>query len=118
MTFEYSSAPESKAIVTIDPVYKLFIGGKFVAPKSGKTFTTVNPATEEVLAKIGYGEKADVDKAVKAAQEGLKVWSKMAPSERGKYLYRIARIMQERAREFAVLETMDNGKPIHERALA
>ncbi|MFM9151123.1 MAG: aldehyde dehydrogenase family protein [Candidatus Planktophila sp.] len=114
MTFEYSSAPESKAIVTIDPVNKLFIGGKFVASKSGKTFTTVNPATEEVLAKIAYGEKADVDKAVKAAQEGLKVWSKMAPSERGKYLYRIARIMQERAREFAVLETMDNGKPIRE----
>jgi aldehyde dehydrogenase (NAD+) len=114
MTFEYSSAPESKAIVTIDPVYKLFIGGKFVAPKSGKTFTTVNPATEEVLAKIAYAEKADIDKAVKAAQEGLKVWSKMAPSERGKYLYRIARIMQERAREFAVLETMDNGKPIRE----
>ena len=114
MTFEYSSAPESKAIVTIDPVYKLYIGGKFVAPKSGKTFTTINPATEEVLAKIGYAEKADVDKAVKAAQAGLKIWSKMAPSERGKYLYRIARIMQERAREFAVLETMDNGKPIRE----
>ena len=114
MTFEYSSAPESKAIVTIDPVYKLFIGGKFVAPKAGKTFTTINPATEEVLAKIAYAEKSDVDKAVKAALEGLKVWSKMAPSERGKYLYRIARIMQERAREFAVLETMDNGKPIRE----
>jgi aldehyde dehydrogenase (NAD+) len=114
MTFEYSSAPESKAIVTIDPVYKLFIGGKFVAPKSGKTFTTINPATEEVLAKVAYAEKIDIDKAVKAAQEGLKVWSKMAPSERGKYLYRIARIMQERAREFAVLETMDNGKPIRE----
>jgi aldehyde dehydrogenase (NAD+) len=114
MTFEYSSAPESKAIVTIDPVYKLFIGGKFVAPKSGKTFTTINPATEEVLAKVAYAEKTDIDKAVKAAQEGLKVWSKMAPSERGKYLYRIARIMQERAREFAVLETMDNGKPIRE----
>jgi aldehyde dehydrogenase (NAD+) len=114
MTFEYSSAPESKAIVTIDSVYKLFIGGKFVAPKAGKTFTTINPATEEVLAKIAYAEKSDVDKAVKAAQEGLKVWSKMAPAERGKYLYRIARIMQERAREFAVLETMDNGKPIRE----
>jgi len=114
MTFEYSSAPESKAIVTIDPVYKLYIGGKFVAPKSGKTFTTINPATEEVLAKVGYAEKVDVDKAVKAAQAALKIWSKMAPSERGKYLYRIARIMQERAREFAVLETMDNGKPIRE----
>ena len=114
MTFEYSSAPESKAIVSIDPVYKLYIGGKFIAPKSGKTFATINPATEEVLAKVGYAEKADVDKAVKAAQAGLKIWSKMAPSERGKYLYRIARIMQERAREFAVLETMDNGKPIRE----
>jgi acyl-CoA reductase-like NAD-dependent aldehyde dehydrogenase len=114
MTFEYSSAPESKAIVTIDPVYKLFIGGKFVAPKAGKTFKTINPATEEVLAKIGYADKSDVDKAVKAAREGLKVWSKMAPSERGKYLYRIARILQERAREFAVLETLDNGKPIRE----
>ena len=114
MTFEYSSAPESKAIVTIDPVYKLFIGGKFVAPKAGKTFTTINPATEEVLAKIAYAEKSDIDKAVKAAQDGLKVWSKMAPAERGKYLYRIARIMQERTREFAVLETMDNGKPIRE----
>lgn len=114
MTFEYSSAPESKAIVKLDPVYKLYIGGKFVAPKSGKTFATINPATEEVLAKVGYAEKADVDKAVKAAQAGLKIWSKMAPSERGKYLYRIARIMQERAREFAVLETMDNGKPIRE----
>ena len=114
MTFEYSKAPESKAIVSIDPVYKLYIGGKFVAPKSGKTFATINPATEEVLAKVGYAEKADVDKAVKAARAGLKIWSRMAPSERGKYLYRIARIMQERAREFAVLETMDNGKPIRE----
>ena len=74
MTFEYSGAPESKAIVTIDPLYKLFIGGKFVAPKSGKTFTTINPATEEVLAKVAYAEKSDIDKAVKAAQDGLKVW--------------------------------------------
>jgi aldehyde dehydrogenase (NAD+) len=114
MTFEYSSAPESKAIVTIDPSYKLFIGGKFIAPKSGKSFTTINPATEEVLAKIAYAEQVDIDRAVKAAEAGLKIWSKMAPAERGKYLYRIARIMQERAREFAVLETMDNGKPIRE----
>jgi acyl-CoA reductase-like NAD-dependent aldehyde dehydrogenase len=114
MTFEYSSAPESKAIVKLDPLYKLYIGGKFVAPKAGKSFASINPATEEVLAKVGYADKSDVDKAVKAAQAGLKVWSKMAPSERGKYLYRIARIMQERSREFAVLETMDNGKPIRE----
>lgn len=114
MTFEYSSAPESKAIVKLEPLYKLYIGGKFVAPKSGKSFASINPATEEVLAKVGYAEKSDVDKAVVAAQAGLKIWSKMAPSERSKYLYRIARIMQERSREFAVLESMDNGKPIRE----
>ena len=114
MTFEYSSAPESKAIVKLEPLYKLYIGGKFVAPKAGKSFASINPATEEVLAKVGYAEKSDVDKAVTAAQAGLKIWSKMAPAERSKYLYRIARILQERSREFAVLESMDNGKPIRE----
>ena len=94
ITFEYSSAPESKAIVKINSLYKLYIGGKFIAPKSVKSFITINPATEEVLAKVAYAEKSDVDRAVKAAQAGLKIWSKMAPAERGKYLYRIARIMQ------------------------
>ena len=115
MTFEYSPAPESTAIVDISAQYGLFINGKFVDAKGSKTFNTINPATEKVLSKIAHAQASDVDKAVAAARTAYtKVWSKMAPQERGKYLYRIARIMQERAREFAVLETMDNGKPIRE----
>ena len=115
MTFEYSPAPESTAIVDISAQYGLFINGKFVAAKGSKTFNTINPATEKILSKIAYAQASDVDKAVVAARSAYtKVWSKMAPQERGKYLFRIARIMQERAREFAVLETMDNGKPIRE----
>ena len=95
--------------------YGLFINGKFVAPKSGKTFTTINPATEEVLAKVAYAELADVNLAVTAARNAFtKTWSKLPAAERGKYLFRIARILQERSREFAVLETLDNGKPIRE----
>jgi len=113
--FEYAPAPESAALVDIKSEYGLFINGKFVAPKSGKTFTTINPATEEVLAKIAYAELADVNLAVTAARNAFtKTWSKMPAAERGKYLFRIARILQERSREFAVLETLDNGKPIRE----
>ena len=113
MTFEYAPAPESRAIVTIKPKYGHFIGGKYVP--GGKHFPTINPATEEVLSQIALGGKADVDAAVKAARKAYtNTWSKMSGKERGKYLYRIARIMQERAREFAVLETLDNGKPIRE----
>ena len=113
--FEDAPAPESAALVDIKSEYGLFINGKFVAPKGGKTFTTVNPATEEVLAKIAYAELADVNLAVTAARNAFtKTWSKMPPAERGKYLFRIARILQERSREFAVLETLDNGKPIRE----
>ena len=113
--FEYAPAPESAALVDIKSEYGLFITGKFVAPKSGKTFTTVNPATEEVLAKIAYAELADVNLAVTAARNAFtKTWSKMPAAERVKYLFRIARILQERSREFAVLETLDNGKPIRE----
>lgn len=113
--FEYAPAPESAALVDIKSHYGLFINGKFVAPKGGKTFKTVNPATEEVLAKIAYAELADVNLAVTAARNAFtKTWSKMPAAERGKYLFRIARILQERSREFAVLETLDNGKPIRE----
>jgi acyl-CoA reductase-like NAD-dependent aldehyde dehydrogenase len=113
--FEYAPAPESAALVDIKNQYGLFINGKFVAPKAGKTFTTINPATEEVLAKVGYAELADVNLAVTAARNAFeKTWAKMPAAERGKYLYRIARILQERSREFAVLETLDNGKPIRE----
>ena len=113
--FEYASAPESKAIADIATSYGLFIGGKFVEPKKGKSFNTINPANEEILSKVGYADKLDVDLAVKSARSAFtKVWSKMPAKERGKYLYRIARILQERAREFAVVETLDNGKPIRE----
>jgi aldehyde dehydrogenase (NAD+) len=113
--FEYAPAPESAALVDIKSQYGLFINGKFIAPKGGKTFTTINPATEEVLAKIAYAELADVNLAVTAARNAFtKTWSKMPAAERGKYLFRIARILQERSREFAVLETLDNGKPIRE----
>ena len=113
--FEYAPAPESTAIVDIKSEYGLFINGKFVAPKSGKRFTTINPATEEVLAKVAYADLADVNLAVTAARSAFtKVWSKMPAAERGKYLFRIARILQERAREFAVLESLENGKPSRE----
>jgi len=113
VSFEYAPAPESRAVVTIKPKYGHFIGGKFVA--GTKHFPTINPATEEILSHIALAGKADVDAAVKAARKAYTTtWSKMSGKERGKYLFRIARIMQERAREFAVLETLDNGKPIRE----
>ena len=113
MNFEYAPAPESRGIVTIKPNYGNFIGGKFVA--GSKHFPTINPATEEVLSQVALAGKAEVDAAVKAARKAyISTWSKMSGKERGKYLFRIARIMQERAREFAVLETLDNGKPIRE----
>ncbi|MSZ45004.1 MAG: aldehyde dehydrogenase family protein, partial [Actinobacteria bacterium] len=93
--FEYAPAPESAALVDIKSEYGLFINGKFVAPKAGKTFTTINPATEEVLAKVGYAELADVNLAVTAARNAFtKTWSKLPAAERGKYLFRIARILQ------------------------
>jgi aldehyde dehydrogenase (NAD+) len=111
--WEYDPAPE-----TADPKlkrkYDLFIGGKFVAPKSGKYFDSINPATEETLAEIALANQADVDAAYHAAQKAFSSWSKLPGSERGKYLYRIARLIQDRAREFAVAETMDGGKPIKE----
>ena len=113
LSFEYAPAPESRALVSIKSKYGHFIGGKSVA--GSKHFPTINPATEEVLSQIARGGKSDVDAAVKAARKAYTTtWSKMSGKERGKYLFRIARIMQERSREFAVLETLDNGKPIRE----
>lgn len=115
MEFDYAPSLESTKVVKIKEKNELFINGKWVAPKSGKYFTTINPATEEVLARIAEANPADVDSAVKAARFSYKnIWSKLSGAERGKYLFRIARILQERAREFAVLETLDNGKPIKE----
>jgi aldehyde dehydrogenase (NAD+) len=111
--FEYAPAPESRAIVSIEKRYGLFIDGKF--SNARKSFPTINPATEEKLSDISLADSKDVDRAVKAARRAYtKTWSKLSGKERGKYLFRIARLMQERAREFAVLETLDNGKPIRE----
>jgi aldehyde dehydrogenase (NAD+) len=112
--FEYAPAPESRSIVDIAPSYGLFVDGEFV-DGSGESFKTVNPATEEVLSEVAAGTDADVDRAVRAARRAFtRVWGPMRPADRGKYLFRIARLLQERAREFAVLESLDNGKPIRE----
>ncbi|MBM9459410.1 aldehyde dehydrogenase family protein [Nocardioides sp. zg-536] len=113
MGFEYAPAPESRSIVDIKPSYGLFIGGEFVEG-SGASFKTINPATEETLAEVAQADEADVDRAVRAARQAFRGWSRMPGSERAKYLFRIARIIQERGRELAVLETIDNGKPIKE----
>ncbi|MFJ2030508.1 aldehyde dehydrogenase family protein [Streptosporangium sp. NPDC087985] len=114
-TFEYAPAPESRSIVDIKSTYGLFIGGEFVDTTGGRTYKTVSPSTEEVLAEVTEGSTADVDRAVAAAREAYgRTWSRLPARERGKYLYRIARLIQERAREFAVLESLDNGKPIRE----
>ena len=113
ISFDYAPAPESRSIVDIKPAYGLFIGGDFVDGR-GNGFSTVNPATEEVLAEVSEASEADVDAAVAAARKAFGPWSRMSGAERGKYLFRIARLLAERSREFAVLESIDNGKPIKE----
>ncbi|MEV0091935.1 aldehyde dehydrogenase family protein [Streptomyces sp. NPDC050738] len=112
--FEYAPAPESRSVVDIAPSYGLFIDGEFVEAADGKVFKTVSPSTEEVLSEVAQAGTADVDRAVKAARKAFEKWSALPGSERAKYLFRIARIIQERSRELAVLETLDNGKPIKE----
>ena len=113
--WSYAPAPEASNYVKIRPRYPLFINGKFVAPRSGKYFDSINPATEETLAEIAEANSRDVDLAVKSARRAYhKVWGKMSGRERGKYLYRIARLIQEKSRELAVLESMDGGKTIKE----
>src|SRR5579885_925677 len=114
-TFEYAPAPESRAVVDLKPSYGLFINGEFTDSEGGSTFKSISPATEEVLAEVTAASAADVDRAVAAARRAYNgVWGRMSGADRGKYLFRIARILQERAREFAVLESLDNGKPIRE----
>jgi aldehyde dehydrogenase (NAD+) len=113
--WDYAPAPETSDYIKVAPRYELFIDGKFVAPSTGKHFDTINPATEEKLSEIALGGETDVDLAVKAARRAYEnVWGKMSGRERGKYLYRIARIIQEKSRELAVVESMDGGKPIKE----
>ena len=113
--FEYAPAPESRGIVDLATSYGLFIDGEFTAGASDTSFKTINPATEEVLAEVTEADDKDVDAAVAAARQAYeKVWGPMLGRERAKYLYRIARIVQERSRELAVAESLDNGKPIRE----
>ena len=115
MSFEYAPAPESRAVVDIAPSYGLFIDGAFVDSIDGDRFKTVNPASEEVLSEVTQAGAADVAAAVAAARRAYdETWSRLPGSERGKYLFRIARLIQERSRELAVLESLDNGKPIRE----
>ena len=112
--WKYAPAPESTDHIEIKAKYDLFIGGKFVKPNSKKYFKSINPATEEVVCEIAEANEKDVDEAVKAARKAFPAWSKIGGKERGKYIYRIARLIQERAREFSVIESIDGGKPIRE----
>jgi aldehyde dehydrogenase (NAD+) len=113
--WEYADAPESRDVVRIEDRYGLFVDGRFADPKSGRMLTTIDPSTEEPLAEFAEAGPEDVDLAVQAARRAYdEVWSKLPGRERAKYLYRIARELQERAREFAVLESIDGGKPIKE----
>jgi aldehyde dehydrogenase (NAD+) len=115
LDWKYAPAPESRDIVSIAAEYGLFIAGEFAPAADGRTFVTVNPATEEPLARVAEAGTADVDRAVAAARTAYEqAWGPMPGAERAKYLYRIARILAERSREFAVLESIDNGKPIKE----
>ena len=113
--WEYAPAPEAREIVQLEKRYGLFIGGKFVKPRSGEWFPSISPSTEETLAEVAQASEKDVDLAVKAGRAAFEDgWSKLPASERAKYLFRIARIIQERSRELAVLESLDGGKPIRE----
>jgi aldehyde dehydrogenase (NAD+) len=112
--FEYAPAPEATDHVRLEKRYGLYLNGEFTAPKSERWFDTINPATEEKLAEVAEAGEADVDAAVRAARAAFRTWSKLAGAERGKYVYRVARLIQEKARELAIVETMDGGKPIKE----
>jgi aldehyde dehydrogenase (NAD+) len=113
--WDYSPAPESTDHIQLKDQYDLFINGEFIPAVDRKYFDTINPSNEKKIAEVAEAGKADIEKAVASAQKAYKkTWSKMHPKERGKYIYRIARLLQERAREFSVIETMDGGKPIRE----
>jgi aldehyde dehydrogenase (NAD+) len=114
-SFDYAPAPESREIVRLEPRYGLFVGGEWVEPRSGEFHPSVSPATEEALAEVAYAGEEDVGVAVKAARDAFENgWNDLPAGERAKYLFRIARILQERSRELAVLESLDGGKPIKE----
>lgn len=113
-SWSYDAAPESTDHIQIKENYELFINGKFVAPEKGTYFKTINPSNHELLSTIAEASAEDVDKAVISAEKAFKKWSALSGKERGKYIFRIARLIQERARELAVIESLDGGKPIRE----
>ncbi|GAB4377268.1 MAG: aldehyde dehydrogenase family protein [Salibacteraceae bacterium] len=112
--WNYSPAPENAGQIRLNGRYDLFIDGKFQPPHSGKYFKTINPSNEKVIAEVAMADEQDVDKAFKAAQRALGPWQKLSRADRARYIYRIARMIQERSREFAIIESMDGGKPIRE----
>src|SRR4051795_3466766 len=114
LQWDYAPAPESRDAATLKPHYDLFINGEFSAPEDGARVPTTNPATEEVLAEVSFAGAKDVARAVEAARAAAGPWAKLPPLERGKYVFRIARLIQERARELAIVESLDGGKPIRE----
>ena len=113
-TWKYQEAPESTDHIHIKKQYDLYIDGKFTKPVNGKYFDTINPATNKKITSVAEATEDDIDKAVKAARKAFNSWSKLSGKERGKYIFRIARLIQERAREFSVIESLDGGKPIRE----
>ncbi|MEL4456090.1 aldehyde dehydrogenase family protein [Lutimonas vermicola] len=113
-SWSYEAATESKDHIQLKEQYELFINGEFIPPVDGNYFETINPADNQVISKIAEASDEDVDKAVVAAEKAFKKWSEMPGKERGKYIFRIARLIQERAREFSVIESLDGGKPIRE----
>ena len=113
-SWKYSEAPESTSHIHVQKKYDLYIDGEFTKPVKGKYFDTINPANDEKISAVAEATQEDIDLAVKAARKAFNGWSKLSGKERGKYIFRIARLIQERAREFAVIESMDGGKPIRE----
>ena len=113
-SWTYDEAPEGTDHIQVKKQYDLFIDGKFVKPVKGNYFDTINPSNNQIIASVAEASSEDVDKAVKAARKAFKSWSSITGKERGKYIFRIARLIQERAREFAVIESLDGGKPIRE----
>ena len=114
IVWDYSPAPESTDHVRLRDRYGLFVDGDFRDPADGRYVATINPATEEPLAEVAFGGPQDVLAAIESARSAAPKWAALQPLERGKYLFRIARLIQERARELAVVETMDGGKPLRE----
>jgi len=113
-SWTYAEAPEGTDHIQIKKQYDLYIDGNFVKPEKGNYFDTINPSNNQKIASVAEASSEDVDKAVKAARKAFKNWSNLTGKERGKYIFRIARLIQERAREFAVIESLDGGKPIRE----